>query len=124
MFTGLVEALAKVVDLSRSRRACGWWCIAAFAGDVTIGESIALNGCCLTVVAIARDRLSFKPAKKHCSAPTWVGCRPGIVVNIERSLRAGDRLGGHFVMGHIDGLATLMRESTPAIGRPFGFAAG
>ncbi len=78
-----------------------------FAGEVTIGESIAINGCCLTVVEIARELVEFQAGEETLRRTNLGQLQAGSVVNIERSLRAGDRLGGHFVMGHIDGLATL-----------------
>ena len=78
-----------------------------FAGELTIGESVAINGCCLTVVEIAGELAEFQAGEETLRRTNLGQLKSGDVVNIERSLRAGDRLGGHFVMGHIDGLATL-----------------
>jgi riboflavin synthase len=108
MFTGIVEALTTVVNLSPEppgvRLAVA---LPKFAGELTIGESIAINGCCLTVVEIAGELVEFQAGEETLRRTNLGQLKSGDVVNIERSLRAGDRLGGHFVMGHIDGLATL-----------------
>ena len=108
MFTGIVEALAAVVNLAPEppgvRLAVA---LPKFAGELTIGESIAINGCCLTVVEIAGELVEFQAGEETLRRTNLGRLKSGDVVNIERSLRAGDRLGGHFVMGHVDGLATL-----------------
>ena len=108
MFTGIVEILATVVNIEPEppgvRLAVA---LPQFASEVTIGESIAINGCCLTVVEIAHELVEFQAGEETLRRTNLGQLQAGSVVNIERSLRAGDRLGGHFVMGHIDGLATL-----------------
>lgn len=108
MFTGIVEALATVVNLAPEppgvRLAVA---LPLCASELKIGESIAINGCCLTVVEIPGELVEFQAGEETLRRTNLGRLKSGDVVNIERSLRAGDRLGGHFVMGHIDGLATL-----------------
>jgi len=108
MFTGLVESLAPVVEIEpeppgvrlRIREA-------EFAAEAAIGESIAINGCCLTVVRIADDVLDFQAGAETLSRTNLGRLAAGDRVNLERSLRVGDRLGGHYVTGHIDAAGWL-----------------
>jgi riboflavin synthase len=71
------------------------------------GESVAVNGCCLTVVAAAGGRFEVQAGPETLARTNLGGRRPGDCVNLERALRVGDRLGGHFVQGHVDTTATL-----------------
>jgi riboflavin synthase len=108
MFTGLVQSLAEVVDVIaeppgvrlvvREPR---------IADGAKIGDSIAINGCCLTVVAIGGDRLSFQAGQETLSRTNLGELTPGSLVNLEQSLRAGDAIGGHYVTGHIDAVGTI-----------------
>jgi riboflavin synthase len=113
MFTGLVEALGRVERVDREeagRRLTVTW--PALDDRLAIGESVAVNGCCLTVVATEGPRFEVQ-AGPETLLRTNLGDRgPGDLVNLERSLRVGDRLGGHFVQGHIDTTAVL-RERRP-----------
>jgi riboflavin synthase len=115
MFTGLIEALAivrAVIDEPPGKRLIvGEPRIAA---EAAVGESIAVNGCCLTVVAIDGDALSFQAGPETLGRTTLGGLRPGDYVNLERSLRVGDRIGGHFVTGHIDGVGSLVARQDEA----------
>ena len=128
MFTGLVEALATVIEVRPEPP--GVRVVIAipknFSGpgseQVRIGDSIALNGCCLTVVAVNGDRLEFQAGEETLSRTNLGRLQTGGRVNVERSLRFGDRLGGHFVTGHIDAVGDSTRGTTTAIGRCFGLA--
>src|SRR5215475_7016025 len=108
MFTGLVQSLAEVVDIVPEppgvRLVIRDSNIAAAA---RVGDSIAINGCCLTVVDIAGDKLAFQAGEETLSRTNLGELKPGAVVNLEQSLRAGDAIGGHYVTGHIDALATV-----------------
>jgi riboflavin synthase len=119
MFTGLVEALGQVVVVAdegpgRRLRIAG----PGHAGPLALGESVAVNGCCLTVVAggeaEAGEALEFEvQAGPETLLRTNLGdLGAGDPVNLERALRVGDRLGGHFVQGHVDTTAVL-RERRP-----------
>lgn len=111
MFTGLVEGLGTVRSLSPQGNAVEL--AIAPPADVNeaaqIGESVAINGCCLTVVRSNRHEWSFQAGSETLSRTNLGALKSGDRVNIERSLRVGDRLGGHFVQGHIDGLGRVHR---------------
>ncbi len=108
MFTGLVQALAEVIDVVPEppgvRITIREPQIAAAA---KLGDSIAINGCCLTVVGIDDDRLSFQAGEETLSRTNLGKLAGSSKVNLEQSLRAGDPIGGHYVTGHIDALATV-----------------
>jgi riboflavin synthase len=118
MFTGIVEAIGRVADVEARGDGVR---IAVDIGvreisDVAIGESIAVNGCCLTVVAIRGSTLDFDVSAETLRCTTGLD-RVGDV-NLERALRAGDRFGGHMVAGHVDGVGTVKRFSP--VGDPTG----
>jgi riboflavin synthase len=79
----------------------------AIASHAGIGDSIAVNGCCLTVVEIAGDALSFDVGDETLRRTNLGRLQPGTRVNLERSLKVGDQLGGHFVTGHIDAMGLV-----------------
>lgn len=103
MFTGLVECAGEVVDLVEYNET---WRLSvaapAIAGGVSIGDSVAVNGCCLTVVATAGQKLEFDLLEQTLRCTSLGTVRAGVPVNLERSVAVGARMGGHFVSGHID----------------------
>ena len=108
MFTGLVATLARiaqVVEEPPGRRLVVRE--PNLARDVVLGESIAVNGCCLTVVEIAVDTFAFQAGPETLSRTNLGRLVAGGAVNLERSLQVGDRLGGHFVTGHVDAVGSL-----------------
>jgi len=108
MFTGLVEMMAEVVSLEAAGP--GKKVVlreATIAAESAIGDSIAVNGCCLTVIELSGDTFAFEAGPETLIRTNLGELEPGCCVNLERSLRAGDRLGGHFVTGHIDAVGTL-----------------
>jgi riboflavin synthase len=111
MFTGLVEGLGTVRSLAPQGNAVE--IALAPPPGVTdaaqLGESVAINGCCLTVVRASRDEWAFQAGAETLSRTNLGALQPADRVNIERSLRVGDRLGGHVVQGHIDGLGRVAR---------------
>ncbi len=113
MFTGLVEGTAAVVA-SRSERG-GLWLqldLGAVAEGVGHGDSICVAGVCLSVVALDGPLASFDLSPETLSLTRFSSVSVGQAVNVERSLRAGDRLGGHFVSGHVDGLGEFLHSHT------------
>ena len=80
---------------------------ADFAGQLTLGESVAVNGACLTVVERDAESFRFQVGPETLLRTNLGELRPGDRVNLERSLRAGDRLGGHWVQGHVDGVGRV-----------------
>jgi riboflavin synthase len=109
MFTGLVEALGTVRRVD-SEGAGRHLVIAerALAPQLTLGESVAVNGCCLTVVERDAESFRFQVGPETLQRTNLGQLAAGDAVNLERSLRLGDRLGGHLVQGHIDGLGTIV----------------
>ena len=108
MFTGLVQALGTVAALeplvggAQLRVDAGGLDLA----DVAIGDSIAVNGCCLTVTAL--DATGFDTDVSQETIDCTAGFGVGTPVNLEKALRAGDRLGGHMVTGHVDGVGVVV----------------
>lgn len=112
MFTGLVESKVPLVQstlVAQARRMVfDLGPLADFPEKApALGDSIALSGCCLTVVQIDGTRCHFELGSETLSKTKFQGLKLGQMVNCERSLRVGDRLGGHFVTGHIDGLGQV-----------------
>jgi riboflavin synthase len=108
MFTGLVEAIGEVHDMAPEPPGRRLVVAApAIASEAVLGESIAVNGCCLTVVEVDGERISFQAGPETLSRTNLGELRRGWRVNLERSLKLGDRFGGHLVTGHIDGLGTV-----------------
>ncbi|MDB5339184.1 MAG: ribE [Planctomycetaceae bacterium] len=105
MFTGLVEGQATVRGVLPEGAAVRLVLDMPpeFVGEARLGDSIALNGCCLTVVSITRSRFDFQAGTETLSKTNLGELRPGSRVNVERAVAVGARLGGHFVQGHVDG---------------------
>ena len=108
MFTGLVEATGKITEIESQGPGMR---IVVNAGDlangVEIGDSIANNGCCLTVIEANAPYLAFEAGPETLSKTSLGGKQVGDSVNLERSLQVGDRLGGHLVTGHVDARGIL-----------------
>ena len=108
MFTGLIEEKGKVVQVQPSSGGLRLTVEApVVSGDVKLGDSVAVNGACLTAVEINPPMLKFDVVRETAGRSTLGNLRPGDAVNLERPLRAGDRLGGHMVLGHVDGIGTI-----------------
>lgn len=111
MFTGLVEALGRVVrvdDEGSGRLFALEW--PGLEAPMSIGESVAVNGCCLTVVVAEGSVFDVQAGPETLLRTNLGGKAAGAPVNLERSLRVGDRLGGHFVQGHVDTTASLVER--------------
>ena len=110
MFTGLVEEKGSVVSIEPINDGTAIELTVAanvVHADANIGDSIAINGCCLTVVKIDGGRLSFEAGSETLSRTNLSELETGSPVNLERALAVGQRMGGHYVSGHIDVLATV-----------------
>ena len=111
MFTGLVESMGKCASLQaegEGRRLVIEATI--FGNDITLGESIAINGVCLTVVEKTLGRADFQLAPETLRKSNLGNLTIGSLVNLERAMRLGDRLGGHWVQGHVDGVGSLLKR--------------
>jgi riboflavin synthase len=105
MFTGIVQAVGRIERIHPHVVATGRLPL----GDVKIGDSICVQGCCLTVVKKAKGRLWFDVSKETLRVTAGLAA-PG-EVNLEKSLALGDRLGGHMVTGHVDGVGVVLAFS-------------
>ena len=113
MFTGLVESLGTVRDLVPDGAGCRLTVAApSLTAELTLGESVAVNGACLTVVAFDAETCYFQLAPETLQRTNLGELRPGDRVNLERALRLSDRLGGHLVQGHIDGVGRVADRIT------------
>jgi len=109
MFSGIVEARGTVVNLIPEPPGCRLVIRhPQIVPQVKVADSISVNGCCLTVIAVDGDTMAFQAGPETLSRTNLGDLRPGSLVNLERALAVGDRLGGHFVSGHIDGVGTLL----------------
>jgi riboflavin synthase len=111
MFTGLVESLGTV----RATASDGAGTLlriedALVAADLPLGASVAVNGACLTVVAHDKQTFAFQVGPETLKLTNLGDLQPGTRVNLERALRVGDRLGGHIVQGHVDGVGQVAKR--------------
>jgi riboflavin synthase len=120
MFTGIVELLGRVAAWTSSPDG-GRRLLVAGAGDqawqLGVGESVAVNGVCLTVVAREADRLAFDLAEETQRVTTLGELSPGDPVNLERPLRLDGRVGGHLVLGHVDAVGRVSTVTPEGAGR-------
>ena len=108
MFTGLIEdlgAVGGVRELAAGRRLR---IAAGFGGELALGDSVAVNGVCLTVVRFDASGFEADVSPETLRVTNLEDLRPGAAVNLERPLRPADRLGGHFVQGHVDGVGHIV----------------
>ena len=115
MFTGLVQNLATVREILPQEPGVRLMIEdAIIASRAAVGDSVAINGCCLTVVAVDGDCLAFEAGPETMHRTAFGELSPGDRVNIETSLRVGAPLGGHLVTGHIDAVGTVDRREDEA----------
>lgn len=108
MFTGLVEEMGVVRNVHPVGSAADVSIDAkTVSTDAALGDSIAVNGCCLTIVAIDGPVLTFQAGEETLSRTNLGELSSGSVVNLERSMMVGQRMGGHYVSGHVDALGTV-----------------
>jgi riboflavin synthase len=113
MFTGLIETVGEVVEV-RPAAGSARLVIASElpAMQMADGESVAVDGVCLTVTERRKGRLAFVAVQETLDRTTLGGLRPGSRVNLERALRLSDRLGGHLVQGHVDAVSAVARVAS------------
>ena len=112
MFTGIVEEFGRVVRLETNED-CARLTVEAptVTQDVSLGDSVSVNGCCLTVTAVHGSTFTADLMAETLTRTTLGSQAPGDPVNLERALRATDRLGGHIVQGHVDATAEVLDRS-------------
>jgi riboflavin synthase len=109
MFTGLIETVGRVERSLGHQGNRVFTVQAGFAGELKLGESVAVNGCCLTVTRVDKNSFDVEAVAATLEATTLGQLKTGDAVNLERALRAGDRMGGHFVQGHVDEVGKVRR---------------
>ena len=108
MFTGLVQDLGRIVASKSSGDGLRITIETPLASELGPGDSVAVNGVCLTAAAVHERSFDADVMNETVTRTSLSSARPGAVVNLELPLRAGDRLGGHMVQGHVDGLGTIV----------------
>ena len=123
MFTGLIETIGRVTACDRRGAAAVLTVTASLpVAEISIGDSVAVNGACLTVTAKREAALTFDVSPESLAGTTIGSLRSGQSVNLERALRLGDRMGGHIVSGHIDCIGMLARMSETSGNRVLEFS--
>lgn len=107
MFTGLVEATGEITEVNPAAAGFRMRLSTSLAPELADGDSLAVNGVCLTVVARDGDEVDVNVSPETIRVTTLATARRGSIVNLERPLRADARLGGHFVQGHVDATGTV-----------------
>lgn len=114
MFTGLIQQVGRLARIEFSGEAGRLWLNASFPDPLQPGESIAVNGACLTLVEQRGQLLAFDILRETFARTALADKAPGAPLNLERALRLGDPLGGHLVSGHVDGTGDLVAISSAA----------
>lgn len=118
MFTGIVREVGRVVSSAGDGGGIRLEIEApATAAATEVGDSVAVDGCCLTAVAVSRGRVAFDAVPETLARTSLGNLEPGAPVNLEPSLRAGEPLGGHYVQGHVDGVGTVRSVEAEGDGR-------
>jgi riboflavin synthase len=108
MFTGLIEDLGTVEAIDRAEDGARLRISTSLAAEVSGGDSIAVNGCCLTATAADADAFETEAMNQTLQVTALGSVEEGGRVNLELATKAGDRLGGHIVQGHVDGVGTVL----------------
>jgi riboflavin synthase len=109
MFTGLVESTGTVRVLESKGEQARLILEIPFVTELTLGDSVAINGCCLTVAELVDDAAAFDLLAQTLRVTSLGNLVAGSVVNLERAMMVGERFGGHFVQGHVDGVGVITR---------------
>lgn len=112
MFTGLIEALGSIRGISQDSRGARLEVNCPFAGELSLGESVAVDGACLTVVSHSTESFVAEVSNESLKRTTLGQLRSGDSVNLERALAVGQRLGGHYVLGHVDAVGRVLQISS------------
>jgi riboflavin synthase len=120
MFSGIVEETGRVARIEERAGGAGrrlWIAARRVLEDARVGDSIAVSGCCLTAVTVEPDRFAVEAVPETLSRTTLGAWREGEAVNLERALRLDQRIGGHLVQGHVDGVGEVRGLSQEGEGR-------
>jgi riboflavin synthase len=118
VFTGIIRELGRVMTVEDGEGGVRIVVAApATAGQAAVGDSVSVNGVCLTVTDATKGNLAFDAVPETLRRSSLGRLGPGEAVNVEPALRAGEPLGGHYVQGHVDGVATIRRSDPEGEGR-------
>jgi riboflavin synthase len=113
LFTGIIEGIGKVIKIEKktSNRSAVKMTVdlGRHAKGLKVGQSVALNGVCLTVTGISSSKCNFEMIEETTKKTDLGNLKEGGIINIERSLKVGDRMEGHFVLGHVDGVGIIKK---------------
>jgi riboflavin synthase len=124
VFTGIVRERGRVASVEGDGNGIRIRLAAPLtAAEVAIGDSVSLNGCCLTVVEAANGTIAFDAVPETLARSSLDGLAAGAELNVESAVRAGDPLGGHYVQGHVDGVGTVRSVEPEGEGRRIWFSA-
>ncbi len=123
MFTGLVQGVGSVAGIERSSDGARITIATALVPELNAGDSIAINGVCLTAVTLAGDSFAADAMNETLARSSLGDLAPGSSVNLELPLRATDRLGGHVVQGHVDGVGEVLEQHDDGFARRIRFGA-
>jgi len=107
MFTGLIEDLGTVESVERTGEGARLRISSCLAGELALGDSVAVNGCCLTATSVEDGSFETEAMNQTLAVTALSEVDEGSKVNLELAMKAGDRLGGHIVQGHVDGVGTV-----------------
>lgn len=125
MFSGIVEETGRIAKVEERAGGAGrrlWIAARRVLEDARVGDSIAVSGCCLTAVAVEPGRFAVEAVPETLSRTTLGAWREGEAVNLERALRLDQRIGGHLVQGHVDGVGEVRGVSQEGEGRRLGLS--
>ena len=110
MFTGIIENLAKIVDIKNSKSNLEITLSSSLASELKIDQSVAHNGICLTVVSIENDFFKVTAIEETINKTTINKWQKGDLINLERAMKIGDRLDGHMIQGHVDQIGECIKS--------------
>lgn len=110
MFTGIIETVGKVISVEQQGSNINYWVESSITHELKIDQSVAHNGVCLTVVEIRNNEYKVTAVAETIAKTNLGDWKAGTTVNLERSLKVGDRLDGHFVQGHVDSTGTCIEK--------------
>lgn len=117
MFTGLIQDVGKIERLDAGPDGARLRITTALGPEIGLGDSIAVNGVCLTATAADEDGFETEAMNQTLAVTALGGIEPGAAVNLELAMRASDRLGGHIVQGHVDGVGTVLAAEEDGFAR-------
>jgi riboflavin synthase len=117
VFTGLIEDVGNVTTVDRGDNGARLHISTQLAPDITEGDSVAVNGCCLTATAVTDSDFETEAMNQTLDVTALDAIDTGSRVNLELAMKAGDRLGGHIVQGHVDGVGTVLSAADDGFAR-------